>query len=85
VLSKRHLRFWRLRRGKGPIRAVPRPGAVSRHSSEMISSVRTQAANVGTNVPEGVSGLTLHRRGVSVTGRGAILEIDTRGQPMWVE
>ena len=40
---------------------------------------------LATNIPEGVPSLTLHRRGVSVTGRGAILEVDIRGKPMWVE
>ena len=30
-----------LRRGKGPVAAQPRAGAVGRHDSEMIGSVRT--------------------------------------------
>jgi hypothetical protein len=51
----------------------------------MISSVRTEATNVGSNIPVRVSSLTLHRRTVAVTGGRPVLEMDGRGQPMWIE
>ena len=68
-----------LRRGKGPVAAVPGAAAVGRYDSEMISSVRSQAADVASDVPVRVSSLTLDRRGVSITGGGPILKMNVRG------
>jgi hypothetical protein len=51
----------------------------------MISSIPSQATDVGSNVPEGVSVVTLHSRVAPVIGRVAVLEINARGQPMWIE
>ena len=45
----------------------------------MISSIPSQANDVGSNISEGVSSVTLHSRGAPVTGRGAILEMNARG------
>jgi hypothetical protein len=74
-----------LLRGKGPVAAVPGADTVSSYNSKMISSIRGQASDVGSNIPEGVSSLTLHSRGALVIGRGAILEINARHQPMRIE
>jgi len=74
-----------LRRGKGPVAAESGAAAVGRHDSEMISCVGTQAADVGSDIPEGVPSLSLHSGGVPVAGRGAILERNTRSQAMRIE
>ena len=74
-----------LLRGKGSVVAVPGADTVGSYNSKMISSVPSQATDVGSNIPEGVSSLTLHSRGAPVIGRGATLEINARGQPMRIE
>ena len=74
-----------LLRGKGSVAAVPGADTVGSYNSKMISSIPSQATDVGSNIPEGVSSVTLHSRGASVIGRGAILEINARGQPMRIE
>ena len=74
-----------LLRGEGPVAAVPGADTVGSYNSKMISSIASQATDVGSNIPEGVSSLTLHSRGASVIGRGAILEINARGQSMRIE
>jgi hypothetical protein len=51
----------------------------------MVSSIASQATDVGSNIPEGVSSLTLHSRGAPVIGRGAILEINACDQPIRIE
>jgi len=51
----------------------------------MISRVRSQAADVGSNVQVGVPTATLWGGGKSVAGRGAVLEVNSRGQPMRIE
>ena len=70
---------------KGPIAAIPGAGAVSGYNSEMIGGAGTQAADDGIDIPVRVPGLTLHRSGVSVIGRVSILELDVRGQPVWID
>ena len=40
---------------------------------------------LAADVPVCVPGLTLHRGGLPVTGRGAVLEMNSRGQSMWIE
>ena len=67
--------------------SLPYSGAdtVGSYNSKMISGVPSQATDVGSNIPEGVSSLTLHSRGAPVIGRGATLEINARGQPMRIE
>jgi hypothetical protein len=79
------LHYSSLLRGKSSIRAVPGAAAVRGYNSEMVSSVRSQATSVSSNGPVSVPSLTLYRRGEPVAGRGAILEINRRGQPMWIE
>ena len=74
-----------LLRGKGPVAAVPGADTVGSYHSKMISSIPGQATDVGSNIPEGVSSLTLHSRGAPVIGRDATLEINARGQPMRIE
>ena len=74
-----------LLRGKGPVAAVPGADTVGSYNSKMISSIPSQATDVGSNIPEGVSSVTLHSRGAPVIGRGATLEINARGQPMRIE
>jgi len=74
-----------LRRGKGPVAAYSGARTVHSHDSEMISSMGGQAADVGSNIPVRIASLTLHGRGVAVTGRRAILEINACGQPMRIE
>ena len=76
---------WLLLRGKGPVVAVPGADTVGSYNSKMISSITGQATDVGSNIPEGVSSLTLHSRGAPVIGCGAPLEINARGQPMRIE
>src|SRR5438552_3923626 len=71
--------------GKGPVVAVPGADTVGSYNSKMISSIPSQATDVGSNIPEGVSSLTRHSRVVPVIGGGAILEINARGQPMRIE
>ena len=68
-----------LRRGKGLVAAHSGARAVGRHDSEMISSMGSQTADVGSTIAVHIASLTLHGRGVAVTGRGAILERDSRG------
>jgi hypothetical protein len=46
---------------------------------------RTQAADVGSDVPVCIPSLSLHRGGVPVAGCRAPLEIDSRRQPMRIE
>ena len=70
---------------EGPIAAVPGAGAVSGYNSEMIGGARTQADDVGTDILVRIPGLTLHRSGVPVIGRVSILELDVRGQPVWID
>ena len=67
-----------LRRGKGLVAAHSGAGTVGRYNSEMIGSMGSQTADVGSNVAVGIASLTLHRGSVAVTGRGAILERDSR-------
>src|SRR5438477_142605 len=74
-----------LRRGKGPITAVPRACAVRRYDPKMVSGAGGQAGEVGTNSLVRVSDPTLHHGSVPVTGRRAILEIKSRGQPMRID
>ena len=74
-----------LRRGKGLIATHPRPNAVGRNDSEMVGSMRSQGANIGSDIPVRVSSLSLHGRGASVIGRRAILEANGCGQPMRVQ
>ena len=74
-----------LLRGKGPVAAVPSADTVGSYNSKMISSIASQATDVGSNISIRVSSVTLHRRVVPVIGRGAILEINARGQPMRIE
>ena len=74
-----------LRRGKGPVAAHSGARTVHSHDSEMVSSMGSQAADVGSNISVRIASLTLHSRGVAVTGRRAILERNRRGQPMWIE
>ena len=71
-----------LLRGKRPVATVPGADTVGSYNSKMISSIPSQANDVGSNIPEGVSTMTLHNRGAPVTGRGAVLEINARDQPM---
>lgn len=76
----------RLRRSKSPVAAPRATGAISTNNTEMVRSVRSQAANVGSNRPVRVSGLTLCRRAVSVKWGGrAVLEINGRAQPMRIQ
>ena len=70
---------------EGPIAAVPGAGAVSGYNSEMICSATTQAANVGIDVLVRVSGLGLEESSRSILGGGSILELDVRGQPVWIK
>jgi hypothetical protein len=51
----------------------------------MVSGIASQATDVGSNIPEGVSSVTLYSRGAPVIGRGAVLEINARGQPMRIK
>jgi len=51
----------------------------------VIGSIATQPTDAGNNIPEAVSSVTLHSRDAPVTGRGAILEINARAQPMRIE
>ena len=74
-----------LRRGKDPVAAHFGTRTVRSHDLEMVSSMGSQAADVGSNIPVRIASLTLHGRGVAVTGRRAILEKDTRSQPMRIE
>ena len=67
-----------LRRGQGPVAAHSGARAVRSHDSEMVSGVGSQAADVSSNIPVRIASLTLRGRSVAVTGRGAILERDTR-------
>ena len=75
----------RLLCGKGSIAAIPGADTVGSYNSKMISSIPSQANDVGINIPVRVSGLTLHSRGAPVIGRDATLEINARGQPMRIE
>ena len=72
-------------RGKSPIATVPRADAVSGYNSEMVRRARTQAVDVGTDVPERVPTLTLVGGGYPVGGCRAVLEINRGGQPMRIE
>ena len=74
-----------LARGKAPVGAESSAGAVGRYNAEMIRSVRSQAADVRSDVSVRAPTLTLHRRSVSITGRRAILERNACGQPMRIK
>src|SRR4029077_20319174 len=74
-----------LLRGKGPVAAIPGADTVASYDSKMIRSLPSQVTDVGSNIPEGVSSVTLHRRGAPVIGRGSILEMNARGYPMRIE
>ena len=74
-----------LGRSKGLVATHPRPSAVGRSDSEMVGGVRSQPRNVGSDIPERVSSLSLHGRGVPVIGRCAILETNGGGQPMRIQ
>ena len=74
-----------LRRSKGPVAAHSGTRTVRSHDSEMISSMGSQAADAGSNIPVRVASLTLHGCGVAVTGRRAPLERNSCHQPMWIE
>ena len=58
-----------LRRGKGPVAAVPGAVVVVSYDSEMISGARTQAVDVSTDSPDRVPSLGLHCGGRAVAGR----------------
>ena len=73
------------KRGKCPVAAHPRAGAVSGHDSEMVRCARHQAANVGGDVPIRVPSLSLGSGRESVAGGSAILEMKSRGQAVGVE
>ena len=75
----------RTKRGKGPVAAHSGTRAVTRDDSVMINRVRTQAADVGSNVQVRVPTATLWGGGKSVAGRGAVLEVNSCGQPMWID
>ena len=49
-------------------------------NSEMISAVREQAGNIGTDSPHRVAILGLHRGIGSIAGGEAILEVDHRSR-----
>ena len=74
-----------LRRGKGSVAAHSGTCTVRSHDSEMVSSMGSQAADAGSNIPVRISSLTLHGCGVAVTGRRAPLERNSCHQPMWIE
>lgn len=77
--------FRLLRRGKSFVATHPGPSAIGRNDSEMIGSMRSQGANVGSNIPVGVPSLSLVSRGMPITSRGAPLETNSCAQPMRVQ
>ena len=74
-----------LMRGKGLVVAEPGSAAIVGHNPEMVGGAGDQTIDVGTDIPVRVAGLCLHGGGVAVTRRGAVLEIDSRAQPMWIQ
>jgi len=74
-----------LRRSKGPIAAHLRAVRITSYDSEMVGNMRSQSADVRSNVPVRVPSLTLHGRGVAVTRGRAILEVNSRGQRMRIQ
>ena len=72
-------------RGKGPVAAEPGSAAIIGHNPEMVGGAGDQTIDVGTDVPVRASDLCLHGGGVAVSRRGAVLEIDGRAQPMWIQ
>ena len=74
-----------LRRSKGPVATCPRPTAVGRNDSEMVGNMGSQSADVRSNIAVRVPSLTLHGRGVAVIRGRAILEVNSRGQPMRIQ
>ena len=70
------------KRGERFVAAVSGARAVGGDDSEMINSVRSQAADVGNHILVCVAVPTLDRSGEPVAGRRAILEINCRRQPL---
>ena len=69
-----------LRRSKGPVATHPRAVRITGYDSEMVGSVHSQSADVRSNVPVRVPSLSHHSRGVPVTSRRTVLEMNGRGQ-----
>jgi len=74
-----------LRRSEGSIAAVPNATAVGGYNSEMIGGAGTQAVDVGSDIPECVPSLRLHKGGAPVAGCHSPLELDSRHQPMRIQ
>jgi hypothetical protein len=55
--------------GERSVAAKDGAAAVAGYNPKMISVARTQAADVSADSPDSVPILSLHRRGVSVSGR----------------
>ena len=78
-------RTGRAKRGEGLIAAHTRTRVVTGYDSEMINCVRTQAADGRANIQVRAPTMILRSGRETVACRGAILEVNSRGQPMWIE
>ena len=72
------------KRGKGPVASIPGSCRIDSHDAEMISSARTQAADVDPDILVRVLTLALGRGCESVAGRCSILEMNGGGQSVRV-
>ena len=71
--------------GKRPVASESGAGTVGGYNSEMVPRVRTQAADVGADVPERVPRLIVGSSGETVADRRAVLEINRGDQPMRIK
>ena len=74
-----------LRRGECSIATESGAGAVHRFDTEMVRSVGVQAADVRTDISEGVPVLNLLGGSVAVAGCRAVMERNSRGQPVRIK
>jgi len=74
-----------LRRGECSIGTESSAGAVRRFDTKMVRSVRVQAADVRTDITERVTVLSLLGGSVAVAGCRAVLERNSRAQPVRIK
>ena len=65
--------------------AEDRAGRITGYDSEMVASVRSQAADVGIDTPIRTPSQCLGSGRESEVGSGAVFEVHSRGQPMRID